>query len=83
MIEPDKAAVLQGRERELVLLRALAGRFPNVDAAMAAIARLSAILTLPKGTNPVISDIHGEDQKLRHVINGAHRRSDFPQAPAP
>ena len=38
---------------------------------MAEIARLSAVLTLPKGTVHVISDIHGEDKKLRHVINNA------------
>ena len=62
---------LKARERELVLLRPLAARYPNVDAAMAEIARMSAVLTLPKGTVHVISDIHGEDQKLRHVINYA------------
>src|SRR3712207_590880 len=56
---------------ELTLLRALAREFPNVDAAMAEIARLAAILTLPKGTVHVISDIHGEDKKLRHVINNS------------
>src|SRR5580658_7472482 len=56
---------------ELSLLRALARQFPNVDSAMAEIARLSAVLTLPKGTVHVISDIHGEDKKLRHVINNA------------
>ena len=55
----------------MVLLRPLAARYPNVDAAMAEIARLSAVLTLPKGTVHVISDIHGEDKKLRHVINNA------------
>ena len=48
-----------------------AARFPSIDAAHAEIARLSAVLTLPKGTVHVISDIHGEDQKLRHVINNA------------
>lgn len=53
------------------LLRPLAERFPNIDAATAEIARLSAVSTLPKGTIHVISDIHGEDQKLRHVINNA------------
>ena len=58
-------------DSELALLRPLTGRFPNVDAAMAEIARLSAVLTLPKGTIHVISDIHGEDQKLRHIINNA------------
>lgn len=58
-------------DHSLTLLRPLADRFPNVDSAMAEIARLSAILTLPKGAIHVISDIHGEDQKLRHVINNA------------
>jgi fructose-1,6-bisphosphatase-3 len=62
---------LNDRDYELSLLRALARQFPNVDSAMAEIARLSAVLTLPKGTIHVISDIHGEDQKLRHVINNA------------
>src|ERR1700733_2064848 len=56
---------------ELVILRAFAQAFPNVDAALAEIARLSAVLTLPKGTVHIISDIHGEDKKLRHVINNA------------
>src|SRR5258705_10916712 len=56
---------------ELTLLRSLSREFPNVDAAMAEIARLSAELTLPKGTVHIISDIHGEDRKLRHVINNA------------
>jgi fructose-1,6-bisphosphatase-3 len=54
-----------------VQLRELAARFPNIDSATAEIARLSAVLTLPKGTVHVISDIHGEDQKLRHVINNS------------
>src|SRR5450755_166286 len=59
------------RQYELSLLRALARQFHNVDSAMAEIARLSAVITLPKGTVHVISDIHGEDKKLRHVINNA------------
>ena len=58
-------------EFEPALLRTLSEQFPNVDWAMAEIARLSAVLTLPKGTIHVISDIHGEDKKLRHVINNA------------
>jgi len=68
---PNPAATPEDRERELAPLRILAQRFPNVDAATAEIARLSAVLTLPKGTVHVLSDIHGEDQKLRHVINNA------------
>jgi fructose-1,6-bisphosphatase-3 len=58
-------------EYELTLLRTLSEQFPTVDWALAEIARLSAVLTLPKGTVHVISDIHGEDKKLRHVINNA------------
>ena len=68
----DNDAVGQGaRDYELIALRALSGRFPDVDSAMAEIARLAAVLTLPKGTIHVISDVHGEDKKLRHVINNA------------
>src|SRR5437773_4651003 len=59
------------RRGERTLSRVLARDVPTVDGAMAEIARLSAILTLPKGTVHVISDIHGEDKKLRHIINNA------------
>src|SRR4051812_10147372 len=59
------------RDHELIALRALSGRFPDVDSAMAEIARLAAVLTLPKGTIHVISDVHGEAKKLRHIINNA------------
>jgi fructose-1,6-bisphosphatase-3 len=45
--------------------------FPNVDAATAEVARLAAVQTLPKSAVHVISDIHGEDKKLQHVINNA------------
>jgi len=74
MTEAERTIDLQGLKpspSELTLLRALARQFPNIDAALAEIARLSAVLTLPKGTVHVISDIHGEDKKLRHVINNA------------
>ena len=59
------------RERNVVELRPLAREVPNIDAAAAEIARYSAELTLPQGTIHVLSDVHGEDQKLRHVINNA------------
>lgn len=67
----EKESLAEARERELSALRSLALRFPNIDAAAAEIARIAAVMTLPKGTVHVISDIHGEDQKLRHVINNA------------
>jgi fructose-1,6-bisphosphatase-3 len=71
MIQSSFPTIALGAEYELALLRALSQQFPSVDAAMAEIARMSAVLTLPKGTIHVISDVHGEDKKLRHVINNA------------
>ena len=38
---------------------------------MAEISLLQAKLTLPKRRTHIISDIHGDDRKLRHVINNA------------
>ncbi|MDR3638349.1 MAG: fructose-bisphosphatase class III [Isosphaeraceae bacterium] len=68
---PNGAGGQDSRDYELITLRALSDRFPDVDSAIAEIARLTAVLTLPKGTVHVISDVHGEDKKLRHVINNA------------
>ncbi|MCE9575799.1 MAG: fructose-1,6-bisphosphatase [Deltaproteobacteria bacterium] len=56
---------------ELIHLRALAHRFGNISAALAEIANLGAILTLPTPTVHVVSDVHGEHVKLRQVINNA------------
>lgn len=56
---------------ELTLLRALAIRFPNAAAALAEVSALRAGLSLPKGTVHVVSDVHGEYKKLRHIINNA------------
>lgn len=49
----------------------MAHRFPTAGAAIAEIAGLEAKLSLPIGIVHVISDVHGEDAKLRHVINNA------------
>jgi fructose-1,6-bisphosphatase III len=56
---------------ELLALRALAQRFPTVDAATAEIAALEALLQLPVGTVHVVSDVHGEHKKLQHILNNA------------
>jgi fructose-1,6-bisphosphatase-3 len=56
---------------ELASLGPLARQFPTVDAALAEITRLTAELPLPKGTVHVLSDVHGEHAKLRHIINNA------------
>ncbi|MFO0832252.1 MAG: fructose-bisphosphatase class III [Phycisphaerales bacterium] len=53
------------------LLYALSARYPTAEEAISEAAALRATLSLPKGVVHVISDVHGEDQKLRHVINNA------------
>jgi fructose-1,6-bisphosphatase-3 len=55
----------------LTYLQALAKRYPNVEAALVELSNLGAILTLPKPTVHVVSDVHGEYAKLRHVVNNA------------
>lgn len=53
-------------------LRALSYRFTNAESAIAEIAHLRAILELPRGTVHVVSDVHGEFQKLEHILrNGS------------
>lgn len=71
MPESEAQAAGLTRDLELAALKPLARRFPTPDAALAEIARLSAQLTLPKGAVHVVSDVHGEDLKLRHIINNA------------
>ncbi|MBK5254845.1 MAG: fructose-bisphosphatase class III [Vicinamibacteria bacterium] len=56
---------------EIAALRALSRQFKDADAATAEIARLTAELTLHKGSIHIVSDVHGEDVKLRHIINNA------------
>ncbi|HEX8142771.1 MAG TPA: fructose-bisphosphatase class III [Pyrinomonadaceae bacterium] len=56
---------------ELGGLRDLAFRYPTAGAALVEAAVLRAALSLPKGTVHVVSDVHGEYKKLRHIINNA------------
>ena len=46
----------------------------STEALSAEVARLTAELTLPKPTVHIVSDVHGEDKKLRHIINNASGR---------
>ncbi|HLL73403.1 MAG TPA: fructose-bisphosphatase class III [Pyrinomonadaceae bacterium] len=56
---------------ESTLLHALSQNYPTADAALAEAAALSASLSLPKGVVHIVSDVHGEYKKLRHIINNA------------
>jgi fructose-1,6-bisphosphatase-3 len=53
------------------LLRTLAIQYPTIDAALAEVSALRSLLDLPKEVIHVVSDVHGEYKKLRHVINNA------------
>lgn len=59
------------RSDELPYLRAIARQYPDAASAIAEIAYKEAVLQLPRGTIHVLSDIHGEDKKLQHVIHNA------------
>ncbi|MFL6209163.1 MAG: fructose-bisphosphatase class III [Pyrinomonadaceae bacterium] len=56
---------------DMTLLNALAENYPTAGAALAEVAGLRAALSLPKGVIHVVSDVHGEYKKLRHIINNA------------
>ena len=59
------------RPEHLHYLKMLAKQFPNVQAASTEIINLQAILNLPKGTEHFISDVHGEHEAFRHILNSA------------
>lgn len=57
--------------QELTLLQSLAAQYRTADEALAEAAALRASLSLPKGVIHIVSDVHGEYKKLRHIINNA------------
>jgi fructose-1,6-bisphosphatase-3 len=59
-------------ENRLYYLRLLAKQYPSIQAASTAIIDLNAQLSLPKGTEHFVSDVHGEYEAFRHVLkNGS------------
>lgn len=53
------------------LLRHLSKKYPNVKAATEEIVNLNAILSLPKGTEYFLSDLHGEHEAFIHMLKSA------------
>ena len=51
------------------VLELLAQDYPNRRAAFAEIINLQAIMNLPKGTEHFLSDIHGEYEAFKHILN--------------
>ena len=52
-------------------LELLADKFPTVSKAATEIINLEAILSLPKGTEHFLSDLHGESTAFTHVLKNA------------
>lgn len=59
-------------EKTMKYLELLAQRYPTIAAASTEIINLEAILNLPKGTEHVLSDLHGEADRFFHILkNGS------------
>ncbi len=57
---------------EIRYLKSLAKQYPTIALAATEIINLQAILSLPKGTEHFITDIHGEYDQFRHIMkNGS------------
>lgn len=54
---------------KLRYLRMLSRQYPTIQAASTEIINLSAIMSLPKGTEHFISDVHGEHEAFLHILN--------------
>lgn len=53
------------------LLKNLSKQYPDVKSATEEIVNLSAILSLPKGTEYFLSDLHGENDAFIHMLKSA------------
>lgn len=53
------------------VLELLAQTFPNISAASSEIMNLEAILSLPKGTEHFVADLHGEFEAFDHIMRNA------------
>ena len=59
-------------ELEQNYLRSLSKQFPTIAAASTEIINLQSIMSLPKGTEHFLTDIHGEYEQFNHVLkNGS------------
>lgn len=56
---------------DLGRLELLAEKYPTVQSASTELINLQAISSLPKGTEHFISDLHGEYETFKHIMNNA------------
>ena len=60
------------KKEELRYLQRLAELYPTIGKASTEIINLRAILSLPKGTEHFITDVHGEYDQFQHIMrNGS------------
>ncbi|MCC8151524.1 MAG: fructose-1,6-bisphosphatase [Lachnospiraceae bacterium] len=57
------------KNADLKYLKVLANQYPNIASVATEIVNLKAIMSLPKGTEHFITDVHGEYEQFRHVMN--------------
>ena len=63
---------MENKENTNHYLKILSKQFPNVATTATEIINLQSILSLPKGTEHYLSDIHGEHEQFAHVLkNGS------------
>lgn len=58
-------------ENDIRYLRCLAKQYPTIAETATEIINLQSILSLPKGTEHFITDIHGEYDQFQHIIKNA------------
>ncbi len=60
------------KETDVRYLKGLSKQYPTIASAATEIINLQAILSLPKGTEHFITDIHGEYEQFQHILkNGS------------
>ena len=58
-------------ESDRRLLELLAQTYPDVSSASSEIMNLEAIMSLPKGTEHFVADLHGEYEAFQHILRNA------------
>ena len=61
--------------RDLAYLKLLAKEYPTVKEATSEIVNLTAICSLPKGTEYFFSDLHGEYEAFIHLLRSSSGRT--------
>lgn len=57
--------------QQLNYLKLLSKQYPSIESVSTEIINLQAILSLPKGTEHFLTDIHGEYEAFIHILRNA------------